>query len=371
MDQHTLSQFYQIIQKDKLSFIFQGEFNDNMTQMITNLSDFNMSKVSEESNLKKKVFYLMVEAFQNVVRHGETGKAPNTEGVANTGLFLTRNVGNAYYIATANLLKNDLVSGMRTKLINVNSVDQERLKELYVQILLTGGLSKKGGAGLGLIDMARKSGEELEYIFEKVDDEYSFFYLQIKIPIPGTKTILNQDSSNNSIFGALDLHKMMLKEDVVLVHYGDFSQGSLLPLLHLIEDTLANQGNGMKLKKKVGLVLIELMQNISKHGKEIDGIASGIFLMGKTDDSYVFGAGNMIENSNIDALKERIEKLNGMNKTEKSSQYKHTLRRGVPTERGGAGLGLLEIARVSNQNLSYDFTSVSDTSSFFTLIVAL
>ncbi|MCZ6898904.1 MAG: DUF6272 family protein, partial [Bacteroidetes bacterium] len=39
-------------------------------------------------------------------------------------------------------------------------------------------LSEKGGAGLGFVDMARKSGHKLEFGFETMNDEFSFFSLK-------------------------------------------------------------------------------------------------------------------------------------------------------------------------------------------------
>jgi hypothetical protein len=42
-------------------------------------------------------------------------------------------------------------------------------------------ISDKGGADLGMIDMARKSGQKLDYSFTKVNDELSFFGLQVKV----------------------------------------------------------------------------------------------------------------------------------------------------------------------------------------------
>ena len=42
-------------------------------------------------------------------------------------------------------------------------------------------ISDKGGAGLGFIDIARKTGSPLEYHFEPLDDKNSFFLLKTSI----------------------------------------------------------------------------------------------------------------------------------------------------------------------------------------------
>jgi hypothetical protein len=42
-------------------------------------------------------------------------------------------------------------------------------------------MSLKGGGGLGMIDIARKTGEKLEYDFLEIDNKVSFFTLIIKV----------------------------------------------------------------------------------------------------------------------------------------------------------------------------------------------
>ena len=58
------------------------------------------------------------------------------------------------------------------------------LKEFYKSILNNGIRSLNGGSGLGMIDIARKTGEKLEYNFLEIDDKVSFFTLIIKVSQP-------------------------------------------------------------------------------------------------------------------------------------------------------------------------------------------
>ena len=55
------------------------------------------------------------------------------------------------------------------------------LKVYYKEVLNNGEMSAKGGGGLGMIDIARKSGKKLEYKFDPIDNSYSFFSLNIKV----------------------------------------------------------------------------------------------------------------------------------------------------------------------------------------------
>jgi hypothetical protein len=55
------------------------------------------------------------------------------------------------------------------------------LKAYYKKILTNEEFSEKGGAGLGFIDMRKRSGLPLEISFERIDDNISNYTLVIKI----------------------------------------------------------------------------------------------------------------------------------------------------------------------------------------------
>jgi hypothetical protein len=52
---------------------------------------------------------------------------------------------------------------------------------MYKFILNHQRLSAKGGGGLGLVDIARKSGNKLEYQFDQYNDNYFFYSLTISV----------------------------------------------------------------------------------------------------------------------------------------------------------------------------------------------
>ncbi|MFI5150698.1 MAG: DUF6272 family protein, partial [Bacteroidia bacterium] len=90
-------------------------------------------------------------------------------------------VDNQYNIITGNYIKSRNVSGLKNRLDEINKLSKEELKDYYKMVLNNGEMSDKGGGGLGMIDIARKTGEKLNYNFMPVDDSYSFFSLNIKI----------------------------------------------------------------------------------------------------------------------------------------------------------------------------------------------
>ena len=68
---------------------------------------------------------------------------------------------------------------MKERLDKIKSLEKEELKDLYKFILNNQEFSKKGGGGLGLIDMAKRTNGRIEYKFTTYDENYSFFNLDI------------------------------------------------------------------------------------------------------------------------------------------------------------------------------------------------
>lgn len=168
--------FYVKMKKNNINLAYEGEITHQITKAFTSLAENNMTIDNDPSSVQKKVFHVMVECLQNISKHAESQVNENsvTDG---KGIFLVSKDDEEYNITTGNLIKTDKVTGLRKMLENINNLDPTGLKQLYKQQMREGRLSPKGGAGLGFIDIARKTGEKLVYSFLEIDEENSFFVL--------------------------------------------------------------------------------------------------------------------------------------------------------------------------------------------------
>jgi len=86
-----------------------------------------------------------------------------------------------YSIMTGNPILLADVAQLTKNLEELNNLDKEGLKEMYKNIIKNTQISEKGGAGLGFVDMARKSGEKLDFQFPQMDSDYAFFCLKVNV----------------------------------------------------------------------------------------------------------------------------------------------------------------------------------------------
>jgi hypothetical protein len=156
------------------SLVYEGEFSHEVMKMFTAMAERDMDKSNEEKSVKRKVFHVMVECLQNMTKHSDD--QDDEEKVGN-GLFIVGKKDDIWNVITANKIKNEKIEDLKSSIDYINSLGKDELNALYKKQIREGSLSDKGGAGLGLIDVARKTGRKLDYQFLPLEDKKNFFFL--------------------------------------------------------------------------------------------------------------------------------------------------------------------------------------------------
>jgi hypothetical protein len=168
--------FYKSMKKHEISLVYEGEITHQITKAFTSLTESNMAKEEESNMVQKKVFHVMVECLQNISKHADD-YGSNDYIFSGRGIFLVAKGVDEYSVTTGNIVDNSKIPILKGLLEQVNSLDKEELTELYKKQIKEGRLSDKGGAGLGFIDIKRKTGRNLDYHFLPINEDTSFFLL--------------------------------------------------------------------------------------------------------------------------------------------------------------------------------------------------
>jgi len=169
---------HQTMMTQKLILVYQGDFTQETTKSILTMAERSLEASEEDPAIKRKVFNVMVEALQNIVKHNEEIDASERR---NAAIFLIGKESNRYTIMSGNPIPSTGISPLKETLEEINALDKEGLKDLYKKIIQDATISDKGGAGLGFVDMARKSGEKLWFDFPKMSEDCAFFCLKVNV----------------------------------------------------------------------------------------------------------------------------------------------------------------------------------------------
>ncbi len=171
---------HRTMMSEKLILVYQGDFTQETTKSILAMAERNIDSSGEDASIKRKVFNVMVEALQNIVKHSD--ELIDGDIHSHAAIFLIGRQNNRYTIMSGNPVRKANVDRLHKTLDHINSLDRDGLKELYKDIIKNTTISEKGGAGLGFVDMARKSGERLEFEFPEMSADYCFFCLKVNVP---------------------------------------------------------------------------------------------------------------------------------------------------------------------------------------------
>jgi len=355
---------YEYLRDEKICLSYLGLINDSITVKFIDLSDFFIKNSGNLAKIKNKTSFLIVECFQNTIRHRD--KEAKVEG--HKDFFQINAWDNGVVLSSCNLVEQQHVEELSNKIIHINSLSPEELKKMHEEILVREEISAKGGAGLGLIDMARRTGKPLRYNLTSIKNGVSEFFIALEVLNP------NEPARPPKVSFYLEkeiaFYKQLVEKDVLLLYRGEFSKEVMIPLIEMMEHNFATGDVSSKEKRKL-VTIVEILQNMSKHGKAVNGSKTGIFSIAEAGDSFVVESGNFIEQTDAKQLKESLDAVKAMSKEEVVALYKKRLATPDITDKGNSGLGLLEIARNTAKPIEYEFTETPEKEIFFSFKITL
>jgi len=165
---------------DDILFLFKGEVTGSL---IADSLDTIEDKLESASNkARKKIYNILVECMQNLFHHSSILPSDgSTSEQGKYGVCILAKNSAGYHIITGNFVKEAQKEFLTKHLNHINTLNKDELKDLYKEILDNQQFSAKGGGGLGMVDISRKSGNKLVFKFHNYKQGYYFFSLDINI----------------------------------------------------------------------------------------------------------------------------------------------------------------------------------------------
>lgn len=352
---------------EHLMFAYRGEVTEiNSTGLLTLLErEMEFSEFSLVG--RKRLFMFVLENLQNIIRHG----VATSDEV--TSLVLYSKTAEGYTVSTGNALKNSEVKGLRKNLEKITSLEPDKIREVYRIMLQDSSIGNKGGAGLGLMEMARKTGNRLDFDFLPLNDRYSYFILSKTVDAGGKS--VNQSDTTSSTFDSrkvANLGRMMKSNNIIFIWAGPLTHAIGKELLTFSEATMRESELEQNLHKRVFSTLIELLQNVAQHSPGFEAeqqYGIPLAMIRKTPASFIITSGNLIRNSDMDHLTRKLEMVNSFDEEGLKKLLKVALM-GQDMNKVTTGyMGLLEMARRSGHRLTYNFEEVNENYSYYTITV--
>lgn len=343
-----------IITQDDLTLAYSGEFRDTLTDRIIELAETYLEKDREVAKLRKKTSFLVAECFQNVIRHGSKEAEFIFDSPRRVESFVLRFYDKKCFILSENAIPASKVDGLIAMLDDVNMVDRDALRDMYRRLLDAGEISEKGGAGLGLIEMARRSGNKLKYSFQPLDEEYRVFHLMLVLESPGKR---DEEPDYSGDFIQIEQILTHLKsENHFLVYHGTLDHDFNVPISQMIERNLDAQVRPLALKVKYYHAAMMVMELVASHNLSVENNDAGVVALGITEEGYKIHSTSFVS----PAMKQEVARqLQALADAEGSIGSDHSGRsEGAVTEKASDDFAdlYLQLARIG-RSWKYNFVS--------------
>jgi hypothetical protein len=287
MDVALLHTLYDAFAGDRSTLLYSGRFPDAHTARLIVLGEETTQEQDNSKGSRARLAFVLVEAYQNIIRH----RAALPETLANgngRSVLLIRVFSGAHEVSTMNPVSNAEAEHVVEQLNGLEQLIPEQLKERYLESLKSDSRTERGGAGLGLIEMARRSGNALRHRLSPIDPEHQLFSLQVVLepadPVSRSWTLLEH------------LHRSVVASNLLLFCKGISSQRMADALERMVEQELAD---GPERANKATLAFRSMNTVLESFGAEY---SNSSVTLSRTPHGYSLSMGTLLDVPGADRM---------------------------------------------------------------------
>ncbi|MBR4265975.1 MAG: SiaB family protein kinase [Bacteroidales bacterium] len=157
---------------------------------------------------------------------------------------------------------------------------------------------------------------------------------------------------------AFELYRQAPADGLEYTYRGNVNSDVVENILSLAETNFGDMKEQLLVRKRVYFIMVESLQNITRHQEnyvERDVDSHGLFVIRRGKFGYYITCANLVKTEHCENLKNKIDFINSKNSEELKNYSRSVLSNGQYSNKGGAGLGLIEISRKAGSKIKYKF----------------
>lgn len=170
---------------DKVILKHVGDFTSDYIDSVLPSMEESLNNNIENESIRKKAFHIFVECIQNLYHHIEpiNDLLPIYNSNKIGAIVMVKEKNGGCKVTTGNFIKKEQEPYLKNKIDQLNKLTTDEIKRLYRETINNSAFSAKGGAGIGMIDMARKTGNKLNYQFLPVKGAPNMLFYSFDVTI--------------------------------------------------------------------------------------------------------------------------------------------------------------------------------------------
>lgn len=177
----SLFNLYSELKMKRILFCYSGPMAQASIEGVGNTLRRNLEFEETGKMTQMAVFSTFIEQVQNVLNYSAEKVSPENDDLRVGLTVVGHDESENYCVYCGNRVYNDDISRIAESIDSLRNLSKEELKALYKERRRDVSAPGSKGAGLGLIEMARRALTPLEYSFEPINDSQSFFSIKAVI----------------------------------------------------------------------------------------------------------------------------------------------------------------------------------------------
>ncbi len=175
MTPDELSRIREDFTREGVMICFNGAFAHSIIEEIGNALRRYLQEQEEKKSSALDVFAVYIEQAQNIRNY--LARKRFADAASSSAIIVIARRGERYVVSSGNVVDGDDRAALTARLEQVRAADAAELRKLFKERLRSGTRDPEGGAGMGLIEVARRCTEPLQFAFHPVEGGRSFFCL--------------------------------------------------------------------------------------------------------------------------------------------------------------------------------------------------
>ncbi|MCL2605516.1 MAG: SiaB family protein kinase [Defluviitaleaceae bacterium] len=181
-----MNEYTAMVNKLSINIIYSGPMWEDGIKGLTEMVRVHLDHDSITTGSAKSIFSVFVEQVTNMLMYSaEKGKYPaksNETADVPIGMLVLGHKDNIFFIQTRNAVKNESITLIKGRIDHLNTLDKKELRQFHKEMLKGDNDNPESkGAGLGLIEIARRATAPIAYNFERLNDSQSLFTMYVEI----------------------------------------------------------------------------------------------------------------------------------------------------------------------------------------------
>ncbi|MDR1702486.1 MAG: SiaB family protein kinase [Sporomusaceae bacterium] len=179
----NMLEYYKLLKERNIDIIYNGPVWQNVIESIAATVKKRLELDALPLSSSQAVFSVFIEQMYNILMYSaDTEIFEQSMKKIPKGMFILGSKGKRYFLQSANVMKNSGAEIMKERIDHLNTLDKEGLRKYYKEQIKSDNCNQQSkGAGLGLIEIAKRASSKIEYSFEPYKEGLVLFTMYITI----------------------------------------------------------------------------------------------------------------------------------------------------------------------------------------------